>query len=304
MKKSNLILSALLLCIAILIGVIVQDNSQSTQIDNDSNPMNAVNSPTSKTDDAAKEHASSVKSADIPAAQNLDELTQQLRQEREKRENLQSMVEQLQERLDKLTQQVAVNKAAAQEDNNPRDKTITTGSRNIPQQLSGWVDATRLAEAGISKEQSDNITQLYEAVEMDKLYLRDRAQREGWMASERFRNEMDKLDDRTDNLRNELGDQAYDALLYATGKPNRVIVEGTLGNSPAAQAGVKTGDTILRYADKPIYSWYDLRTATTEGDASEMVALEIQRGNKHMEFYVKRGPLGIRLDQQSVNPVP
>jgi len=156
----------------------------------------------------------------------------------------------------------------------------------------------------MSGEQAANITQMYEAVEMEKLYLRDRAQREGWMASDRFREEMDKLDERTTNLRNELGSQAYDALLYATGRPNRVIVEGTLGNSPAAQAGIKKGDTILRYADKPIYSWYDLREATGQGDANEMVAVVVQRGSKNVEIYVKRGPLGIRLDQQSVNPIP
>jgi len=299
MKKSNLILSALLLCIAVLIGLVVTGNSESTADKLNGNSIPAVNSEATKSN-PFNDKAPSQSDSNTP--RDLDQLAQQLAAERETREKLQLQVDKLQEQVNKLTQHTALTVDSAKGGDNREDKTISTATRNIPQQVSGWVDTQRLTEAGMTKEQADGIRQLYENVEMEKLYLRDRAQREGWMASQRFRDEMDKLDERTNNLRGEIGEQAYDALLYATGRPNRVIVDGTLGNSPAAQAGIKQGDAILRYADKPIYSWYDLRTATTEGDANEMVALEILRGNKHMEFYVKRGPLGIRLDQQSINP--
>ena len=293
-----------MICIAVLIGLIVQGNGDTaTTNEVDKNAINAGTSGQTK---------SSISDNIEPLPENastrldLNQLQQQLQQERQQRETLEKQVAQLSDQVKKLSSHLnlAMNVSGNEEQDNREDKTASTGPRNVPQRISGWVDAKRLTEAGMTQEQANSITQLYENVEMDKLYLRDRAQREGWMASDRFRDEMDKLDERTRNLRNELGEQAYDALLYATGRPNRVYVDGTLGNSPAAQAGIKKGDAILRYADKPIYSWFDLREATTEGDASEMVAVEIQRGNKQMEVYVKRGPLGIRLDQQSVNPAP
>jgi len=303
MNKSNLILAALLLCIGVLAGMIFQGNSQSSPgSGSDENVKLAVyDAKPAATQKPAGAADTSESEPDIVAA-DIEQLAQQLVQERKKRKDLEMKVQQLGEQVEKLSQHLITTRDEGNDDRN--DKTISTGSRNIPQRISGWVDAKRLSEAGLTSEQADNITQVYESVEMDKLYLRDRAQREGWMASQRVRDEMDKLDERTRNLRNELGEQAYDALLYATGRPNRVIVEGTLGNSPAAQAGIKKGDAILRYADKPIYSWYDLRSATTEGDANDMVAVQIARGNKRMEIYVKRGPLGIRLDQESVNPAP
>jgi len=298
-SKSNLILAALVASIAVLVTLVLQDSADSK--DKSQNQRLAVeNAPQANSIELASNDT-----ADMPAL-SLEQLARQLAQEKQQREKLEKQVQQLSVQVGALTHEKSgkPSESGASAEAEREDKTITTGARNIPQQVSGWVDAQRLAEAGMSNEQAASITQLYESVEMDKLYLRDRARREGWMASDRFRDEMDKLDQRTSNLRNELGDKAYDALLYATGRPNRVLVEGTLGNSPAAQAGIKQGDTILRYADKSIYSWYDLRQATGEGDANEMVPVEIQRGNKHLEVYVKRGPLGIRLDQQSINPAP
>ncbi|MCF6337467.1 MAG: PDZ domain-containing protein, partial [Gammaproteobacteria bacterium] len=61
-------------------------------------------------------------------------------------------------------------------------------------------------------------------------------------------------------------------------------------------------DQILRYDNQRIYNGRDLRNATTQGDINETITIEIMRDNRRMEFYVQRGPLGIRMSPVSVAP--
>jgi S1-C subfamily serine protease len=75
-----------------------------------------------------------------------------------------------------------------------------------------------------------------------------------------------------------------------------------LGGSPAANAGIKAGDTILQYGNKRIYSWNDLTTATSEGSAETTVTVTVERNGQQQQVYVPRGPLGIRLTTDSVLP--
>lgn len=310
-NKSNMILAALVICLGLLAVMVFSDDDDSqvaakrvasTELaqESDSDPLPVPNFGSQPLEQQLADNVVAVES--LTEESSLSEIKKLLLEERKAREKLQQKVASLSVQVNTLTQQL--NDSSALTEAHREDRVSSTGPRNIPQRISGWIDNERLIAAGMSEAEADNITKLYESVEMEKLYLRDRAQREGWMASQRFRDEMDQLDERTRNLRNELGEQAYDALLYASGRPNRVIVDGTLGNSPAAQAGIRKGDAILKYAGQPIYSWAELRSATTEGSADEMVPVLVQRGNKRMEFYVKRGPLGIRLDQESINPVP
>ncbi len=82
----------------------------------------------------------------------------------------------------------------------------------------------------------------WEHFEMERLYLMDVAMREGWLMTPRFKREQQfaRL-----ALREELGDESFDLLLYASGQKNRVAVQSLLDRSPATDAGLKAGDVIL-----------------------------------------------------------
>ena len=159
-----------------------------------------------------------------------------------------------------------------------------------------------MINAGVDESEAKHIQSVYEDVEMQKLYLRDKAIREGWIGDPRYQQQRAALDDKLDTLRDELGDKAYDAYLYAAGQPNRVIIVSALDNSPASKAGIQAGDTVLRYDNKRIYSWNDLRKATTEGQPDALVMVDLIRNGTPMTVYVPRGPLGVQLDNQSVAP--
>ena len=73
-------------------------------------------------------------------------------------------------------------------------------------------------------------------------------------------------------------------------------------NSPASQAGIKTGDFLLQYGETRIYSAFDLRRAITDGEAGEEVKVELNRQGTTSTVYLPRGPMGIRMDSTSVQP--
>jgi len=169
-------------------------------------------------------------------------------------------------------------------------------------QNANWFNEQALMDAGVDQTKVSYIKNVFEQAEMDKLYLRDQATREGWMGSDRFNDAMKEISDRTDNLRAQLNDNEYDAYLYASGRSNRVIVESVLTNSPASNAGIQAGDIILSYDNKRIYNWSDLTSATSEGDPNSTVTITLLRDNQQQQVYMTRGPMGIRLTTESVAP--
>jgi len=131
--------------------------------------------------------------------------------------------------------------------------------------------------------------------------LRDQSIREKW-SSEKLREAMQALESKEDELKNQLSETAYDAYLYASGRPNRVAVTSVLENAQAGLMGIKSGDHIIRYDNQRIYNWFDLREATASGNISDMVELQVERDDKMIQFYLTRGPLGIRMNSVSVAP--
>lgn len=166
-------------------------------------------------------------------------------------------------------------------------------SRDAAAERSGdWFDAESLRELGDAPAEIERLRELYEQSQLEILYLRDRAVREGWNKQPRFREERKQIQAA---LREELDAAAYDRLLYATGRPNRVILDGVFADSPAARSGLEAGDEILRYGDTAIFAPRELQQATAAGRAGATVAVDVLRDGVRRRFYLPRGPLGARL---------
>ena len=164
-----------------------------------------------------------------------------------------------------------------------------------------WFNQQALIDSGMDGLQAQQLQLFFEQLEMDRLMTRDRSRREGW-SREQLGQAMQDLTLREDELRQQLGESGYDAYLYASGQPNRVAVTSVLASAQAGTAGIQPGDHILRYDNQRIYNWFDLREATGGGDISETVTLEVERDGETLQFYLARGPLGIRMDSVSVAP--
>jgi len=164
-----------------------------------------------------------------------------------------------------------------------------------------WFDESRLVAGGLRPADAELLRELYEEIQLERLYARDAATREGW-PGQRLRQEFRELDGRIAAVREDWGEDTYDWFLYAADRTNRVQIESVLGGSPASEAGVRPGDVILSYAGLRIYTPAELRRATTEGNLGETVALEVVSDGRSRRVEVPRGPLGVRLDSHSAPP--
>jgi hypothetical protein len=158
-----------------------------------------------------------------------------------------------------------------------------------------WFDDRALRAAGLDPAEVERLRGYFEETEMQRLYLRDRASREGWLGTRRYREELRDLEQRFRAVQEERGGAAYDWLLYAVGRPNRVTVRDVLERGPAREAGVETGDAILRYDGERIFSITELRHAISSGRAGELIPLDVERDAEVRRLYIPRGPLGVRL---------
>jgi hypothetical protein len=153
----------------------------------------------------------------------------------------------------------------------------------------------RLTTLGVDQDRAAEIAERVNEVDLDRLYLRDQATREGWFNTPRYGQALQELNRDANALREDVGDDAYDRYLYASGQVNRVVVGSVIADSAAQEAGLKPGDTVLRYDDQRIFSTTELQSATAAGVAGDLVTVTVQRGGEPVRLYVPRGPLGIRL---------
>jgi len=161
---------------------------------------------------------------------------------------------------------------------------------------------TRLTGLGVDQDRAAEIAQRVNEVDLDRLYLRDQATREGWFNTPRYSEAMREINGDLNSLREEVGDNAYDRYLYATGQVNRVVVGSVIAGSSAEEAGLRAGDTVLRYDDQRVFSTSELQSATTQGVAGDLVTVTVLRGDQRLRLYVPRGPLGLRLRTERQHP--
>jgi S1-C subfamily serine protease len=112
------------------------------------------------------------------------------------------------------------------------------------------------------------------------------------------------VDDRLLAVRERYGEDTYDWFLYAAGRSNRVKVEGVLGGSAAADAGFRSGDVIVSYDGERIFKPGALVQGTLGGRLGDHVDVEVMRGGELVSLRVPRGPLGVRLGRDTVEPAP
>lgn len=159
-----------------------------------------------------------------------------------------------------------------------------------------------LVRAGVDAATAENILWRRSEAELGRLELRDQALREGWLGTDRYRDELRKLNENRVSLRDEIGADNYDRYLYGTGESNRVRVDSVIAGSAGDQNGLLPGDIIEYYGDQPIFDFRDLRDATSAGSRAELVPVQVRRGNQIVEVWLPRGPIGIRMDAARIDP--
>jgi hypothetical protein len=191
--------------------------------------------------------------------------------------------------------------AEAPEASPPDDSALETESASEeatdvaarPDEAQAFDDAA-LEILAFSEGEIRRLRERHEALELERLYLRDQARREGWLHRPRYQSELRAL--RQEAI-DELGEREYDAMLYAAGRNNRVIVTRRFANSAAEAAGIRAGDALLSYDGLRIFDASTIVQATAAGQPGASTELRIERGGEEIRLFVPRGPLGVQLRQ-------
>jgi hypothetical protein len=222
-------------------------------------------------------------------ASELRALRAELELEIASRERLEREVSRLQARIDTLDSQTAELEQAAI----PRDEGEQVGeTRAQDASQRRAFDSSALVASGIDPEEAESLRALWEEVQLERMYLTDEAEREGWAGTARHRQELRALET---GLREELSPEVYDRYLYATGKKNRSQVVDVISHSPGERAGFRVGDTILSYDGQRVFSVEEVRKLSSSGLRGEMVSIEVARGDSTTVLQVPRGPIGLML---------
>lgn len=217
-------------------------------------------------------------------------------------ENLEQQIILLSEKIEQLEQNV---NTAKRDETVARGALATTQTASADSQVSGSGQALttgNLVKAGVDEAIATEIVRRKNEIELQKLELRDRAIREGYLGTNRYRSELNTLQQGDLTLRDEIGDDAYDRYLFTTGQNNRVNIASVMQGSAADQAGIKPGDVILNYADSRLFNWNELQKATTLGVRGEYVNVTVMRNGQVLNLWLPRGPLGVRLSSGRLQP--
>lgn len=232
----------------------------------------------------------------------LQALEKRQSQEARKRYRLQEKVDQLERQVLKL--QLIVASLSDDEDSEINEELATEEEEEqVAENDENEMDReAQLVAAGLDPQQAKNVMRFLGEIEMERLYLQDQATREGWMGTSRYRKEFMALRQREKNIRQELGEDEYDKYLFGSRQKNRVAIQSLIEGSPAQDVGIQVGDIVYSYAGKRLFMINDLKNATTEGTGGELVPIQIVRDGDTMDFYIPRGPLGVRLKSDRVRP--
>jgi len=124
---------------------------------------------------------------------------------------------------------------------------------------------TRLQQRLAQAEQAPLIQSRLDEYDLKQLYIKDRASREGWLNTARYRKEQRQAQTEYQELRPEIGDDAYDRMLYALGRVNRVAVRDIMQNSTAEQYDLRTNDRIIEYDGQRVFTGQELNDLVTQG---------------------------------------
>lgn len=284
--QNSLILASLALATGIVIGVFIQ-------LDTDTPDVTAAVSEQAAV--ASNRTTGKVFDTDL-SSDGLSALERRLDKEIDARKALEKKLAELNLKINDLERnaQLPADKNLAAEDEEQDES-------GLPGSDQRWFNEQALIASGMNESQARELKLNFEQLELERLYLRDQSIREDWDRG-RYREALQALTDKEDELKNQLSESEYDSYLYASGQTNRVAVTSVLESAPAATAGIEPGDQIIRYDNQRIYSWRDLRDATASGTIGNTVSVEVDRDGRTMEFYLARGPLGIRMNSLSVAP--
>jgi len=162
-----------------------------------------------------------------------------------------------------------------------------------------WFEPSSLADLGYRPSEIDRIRDAWGRAVMRRLELETERTRSGETGAHAAHRDAMQV---AEQAREELGDDDYDAMLYAAGEPNRVILSALIESAPAAAAGALVGDEVISYSGERVFRPRELKQLISNGEPGAQVELRVRRAGEVRRIFLPRGPLGARLVFESRPP--
>jgi len=143
--------------------------------------------------------------------------------------------------------------------------------------------------AGMSPDRVDWVLQRESELRFESLQARYDARN-----SEQPQNRFDPSFNPEAMLRAEIGDAEYENYLAANGRSTSVGISSVMASSPGARAGLQTGDEIVSYDGRRVFSASELIQQTMAGGEGNVV-VDVMRDGAPMQIVVPRGPIGVEI---------
>jgi hypothetical protein len=188
---------------------------------------------------------------DAPSQQDLDALRRAVEEERLARFALSEAVERIQTQLERIEPSREGSRfegnAGRTSPAEPREAGFgddAGGARDDAAKGADGLllDPVKLRSAGLNTAEARRLHEIYGEMWMEWLQLRRLSER-GEIEEKELTVQETEIRDR---YRTELGDEAYDLMLYAGGEPNRVKITDVMAGSPAQGVGLQPGDIASR----------------------------------------------------------
>ncbi len=172
------------------------------------------------------------------------------------------------------------------------------GSRRRKSDRTTDFDAGVLQLSGFSPDDIRWIRERWERAELEKRYVAELEARDEDPPPGGGVSDIERV------LREDLGDNGYDAMLYATNQDNRVALERVRNDSIAYRAGLRDGSVVWSYDGQRVFSPNELATLSTRGRRGEPVEIVIATDDGTEQLFVERNPLGADLVSAKGRPNP
>ncbi len=170
----------------------------------------------------------------------------------------------------------------------------------LPVPAQGLTDPVQLAALGLNAEAVSHFQLRVDRILQEQAGLVAKSIRED--AEQSYAQaRLDVLQYELNRIRDHVGDDDYDRHLFASGKPNRVVVSASA--DAAFASGLALGDVIISYNDRRVFDAFELQGMDAGGDAEEMVRVGVMRNGELIEVLIPRGVLrNVETATHSVNP--
>lgn len=220
----------------------------------------------------------------------------------ERIENLESELSLLKQQLQKVESDL-LDLATTASTNAPLSTPISTNKRWQASALTQRLYSLEsLLRGGIDPTIAEDIVRRKSAVELKRLELQDISTRKNYLNTQQYYDELEVINQQDVSLRVELGDEQYDEYLFNSRQNNRIKISSVMLGSAAEEAGIQKGDIVLSYDDNRMFTWTELKDATSQGELGEYVSISVYRNGEIFSFSVPRGPLGMQLGATRLTP--